>query len=128
MKKIFCLAALFLLLTSPVLAGQEVMVSYAVVDDQWWSGLCVHNLSGKDQEFWIAQYSSDGIYKKGNTFTLPRRAMKVDLLENFFDGGLNDTRVSTIIFTPQSDEVFTVTLFVGTDTGFAFQTFTSTSY
>ena len=128
MKKIFCIAAMCLLLSSPVLAKQMVFVPYAVVDDPWWSGLCIHNLTSQPREFTVAAHSADGVLKQGKSFWIQPYSMKVDLLENFFSDGLHDTRVSVGVFHAGSNEIFKVTLFVGTDTGFSFQNYTSIPY
>ena len=130
MKKVFWSMVLVLLLASPVLADQRIFIPYAVSDNTWWSGLCVHNPSSKHRHFMCTAYSEKGVRRYGYTFMLGPHGMKADLLENFFSGGtLHDTRVSIEIEPMDGDasrhEVFRATLYVGTEEGFGFESYTS---
>jgi hypothetical protein len=136
MKKIYLTILLMLLLpvTSAyailvgVETGQQVLIPYSVVDGGWWSGVAIHNPSGSAMTFSIGVYKDDGTYVAGKaTFTVAAHAMKVDLVENFFNAPHPTGRLSlSIRCSTGNAPAFQVTLFIGNDQGgFGFQNYTS---
>lgn len=135
-KKVLCGSISTLLLvfltvsTAFCLDLQRIIIPYALVEGDWWTGLAVHNQSNDDQIFIVSIYDTDGVFIGGSgCLTVAPNATHTDLIENFTDETVTG-RISVHITTNQNEK-FSATMFLGNggaSQGFGFDTYTSEDY
>lgn len=124
--------ALFLVCTNALaITGQRVIMPYVVSGvGSWWSGIAVHNTTNATRSVNFSARSEAGTFVSGKTISIPAYGMAVDLVGNFFTNPLPGSRFSIYLVDSfgGSASTFRATLFVGSDTGFGFQSLTSEAY
>jgi hypothetical protein len=113
------------------ITGQRVIMPYVVSGTgSWWSGIAVHNTTNEARSVYFNARTEAGANVAGKTISIPAYGMIVNLVENLFTTPLPSTRVSIYITEGfgGSASTFRATLFVGSDTGFGFENFTSEAY
>jgi len=132
-KRLLCVAVLSMLISgivificdSPVIAGpQRTWVPYNIKEGVWWTGLHIET-NRIDEVLTVVFYDGEEEYAV-ETIELPD-AVWTDAAENVLTNPGDFRSPSLLLFYSEYD-YFTVTQFVGNDSGFGFQTYFSWPY
>ena len=151
------LCALIFCGASIVLSAQQVKVPYIISDGTYWTGIAITNDSGEDIEdmtiyftkatgvsgYWfpstppklaledpIGPIIPRWINYSTNLGTISDYAILANTVAGFYAGDTSKSLPSntgSVILGHTGDEEFTVTVYIGNATGFAFQTYSSTA-
>ena len=149
------LCTLILGVSATVMSAQQVKVPYVVSSDSWWTGIAITNDSDQEiNDMTIYYTTKDGVqgtfvplhkvafepvepiqpkvfvpYKTALP-AISGHAMLINTLDGLYKGDSNKTLPSapgSIILKHSGNQKFSVTVYIGSGEGFAFQTFESTN-
>ena len=100
--------------------GQEVHVPYVAVTSSvpnWWTGMVITNLGGTTINGFVEGYTSAGTHAVGSSWSLSPYHQDIRLVQDHF-GGTMPAETMQLWVRSAGDTVFSVVVFVGSDTGF----------
>jgi hypothetical protein len=129
----------------PVQAEQRLEIPYviSIPDQGWWTGIAITNRSDEVMTQLVLKFitnsgeeGSTPVFEDYQTLLspIPRRAILVDTLANLYAGSGNTMHppelpspVGSVILSYPGEVPFSVTVFIGSPTGFSYQVFKSSA-